>query len=285
MAVTTIQWTWRRLPDGTWVRGYTFNPWIGCVKIAPECKHCYAEGFAARWGWKVWGPAATTPRRLTSAANWKKPLQWNREAEAQGHRRSVFCASLADVFEDHPDIVEARARLWALIGQTPWLNWLLLTKRPENMVTMAPWGAAWPDNVWAGTSAGTQASADRNVPYLLSVPAVVHFVSCEPQLAFVNFRPYLKRLQWVICGGESGAKARPFDLAWARDLRDQCVAAGVPYFFKQVGGRYHDSGGRMLDGRTWDEMPPEVPEGSQAEDRAKETFTERNTVQKEREIE
>src|SRR5579859_4852906 len=173
MAITTIQWTWRQLSDGPLVQGYTFNPWIGCAKNALECKHCYAEGFAKRWGWKLWGPASTTPRRLTSVANWKQPRQWNREAKAHGHRRSVFCASLADVFEEHPGIVEARENLWQLIEQTPWLNWLLLTKRPENMVKMAPWGTAWPDNVWAGTSAGTQKTADKNVAYLLDVPAVV----------------------------------------------------------------------------------------------------------------
>lgn len=240
---------------------HTFNPWIGCLKIATECHHCYAESLATHWGWKVWGPVANTPRRVTSAANWKKPLSWNREAQTQGHRRSVFCASLADVFEEHPDVVEARSRLWVLIEQTPWLNWLLLTKRPEHMRTMTPatWRDQWPDNVWAGTSAGTQENADRNIPYLLDAPAVVHFVSDEPQLEPVNFRPYLRELQWLICGGESGVKARPFDLDWARDVRNQCVEAKVPFFLKQIGGRYHDSGGRLLDGRTWDEMPPEVP--------------------------
>jgi protein gp37 len=259
MAITTIQWTWRRVPDGTWIIGYTFNPWIGCLKIALECKHCYAEGFALRWGWDVWGPAVTTPRRVTSPTNWKNPLKWNRDAQAQGHRRSVFCASLADVFEEHPDVIEARERLWVLIEQTPWLNWLLLTKRPQNILKMSPWGEQWPDHVWVGTSAGTQRRADDEIGLLLDVPAAVHIVSVEPQLEFVNLRPYLDRLGWVICGGESGPQARPFDLAWARDLRDQCHAAHVPFYFKQVGGRYHHSGGRLLDGRTWDDMPPERP--------------------------
>lgn len=266
MAETAIEWTWRRisLPDGQFlvIPGYTFNPWIGCAKVAQECKYCYAEAFAVRWDWPLWGPVSTTPRRVTSPANWKKPPRWNKEAAEQGHRRSVFCASLADVFEYHPDTAEARRLLFQLIEQTPWLNWLLLTKRPENMVRMAPasWADQWPDNVWAGTSAGTQASAERNIPYLLDVPAVVHFVSDEPQLELVNFRPWLPRLQWLICGGESGDKRRPFDLAWARDVRDQCLEANVPFFFKQVGGRYHNSGGRNLDGRTWDEIPPELPE-------------------------
>lgn len=261
MAQTTIAWTWRQLPDGTLLPGYTFNPWIGCLKIAKECQYCYAETFAHRWGMNVWGPAMTTPRKVTSAANWRKPLQWNREAEAEGHRRSVFCASLADVFEDHPQLAEPRARLWTLMEQTPWLNWLLLTKRPENMIEMTPasWKAGWPDHIWAGTSAGTQATANANIPSLLAVPAAVRFVSCEPQLEAVDIMPWLSNLQWIICGGESGAQARPFDLVWARSLRDQCQRAGVPFFFKQVGGRYHHSGGRLLDGRTWDDMPPEIP--------------------------
>jgi len=258
---TVIEWCSRHLPDGTVIPGHTFNPWIGCLKIATECKYCYAEGFAQRWKWDLWGPATTTRRHVTSAENWKKPHRWNREAQAQGHRRNVFCASLADVFEDHPDVTEARAALWELIEKTPWLNWLLLTKRPENMLHMTPasWAGQWPSNVWAGTSAGTQASADKNIPHLLKVPAVVHFVSCEPHLEFVNFRPYLDQLQWIICGGESGEHARPYDLAWARDVREQCQEYKIPYFFKQVGGRYHNSGGRLLDGQTYDEMPPEFP--------------------------
>jgi protein gp37 len=261
MGDTRIEWTWRRLPDESVVKGYSFNPWIGCLKVAQECHHCYAADLAQRWGWQVWGPAATTARRVTSAENWKQPRKWNREAEATGHRRSVFCASLADVFEEHPDVAEARIALWELIGETPWLNWLLLTKRPENMVRMAPASFAdgWPDNVWAGTSAGTQETADRNIPLLLTVPAVVRFVSDEPQLEYVDLRSYLEKLQWVICGGESGAHARPFDLDWARDVRDQCREANVRFFFKQVGGRFHNSGGRDLDGRTWDEVPPEFP--------------------------
>lgn len=265
MDETKIQWTWRciSLPNGKElvVPGYSFNPWIGCVKVAPECHHCYAESMALRWGWDLWGPAANTRRRITGQAYWKKPLKWNREAAAQGHRRSVFCASLADVFEEHPDIIEARTQLWSLIEQTPWLNWLLLTKRPENMRAMTPssWSTMWPDNVWAGTSAGTQETAQQNIPTLLTIPSCVKFVSCEPQLEYVDFMQWLPSLQWVICGGESGTKARPLDLDWTRSLRDQCQEHHTAFFFKQVGGLYHNSRGRVLDGRTWDEVPPEVP--------------------------
>lgn len=242
---------------------HTFNPWIGCLKIARGCTNCYAEAFALRWGMHVWGPAANTPRRVTSPTYWKQPLKWEREAAAQGHRRRVFCASLADVFEDHPDVVEARESLWKLIEQTPHLNWLLLTKRPENILSMTHWGhESWPDNIWTGTSAATQKDADANIPFLLEVPSVVHFVSSEPQIEFIDYTPWLPTLTWIICGGESGLKARPFDLHWARALRDQCGRYDVKFFFKQVGGRYHESGGRELDGRTWDEVPPDIPQAS-----------------------
>jgi protein gp37 len=261
-AKTKVQWTWRLLPDGTLIPGYSYNPWWGCQKIAEECKNCYALDIANHYiKENLWGPAANTPRRLFGESHWREPLLWNRKAQQQGHRRSVFCASMADVFELHPQLDSERLKLWDLIEKTPWLNWLLLTKRPENVLSMAPWPTAspWPDNVWIGTSAGTQKRANDAVRYLLDIPAVVRFVSCEPQLEFVDFTPWLPELQWMICGGESGAHARPFNLDWARALRDACEQYQVPFFFKQVGGRYHDSGGRDLDGRTWDEMPPEVP--------------------------
>lgn len=155
---------------------------------------------------------------------------------------------------------QERQKLWELIEITPWLNWLLLTKRPQNILMLAPWGPVhWPDNVWIGTSVENQRRADECIPSLLHVPARVRFLSCEPLLGLLDLTPWLPRLQWVICGGESGAQARPMQPAWASSLRDQCVQADVPYFFKQWGGRHHKAGGRALDGRTWDEMPPEKP--------------------------
>src|SRR6266581_9303031 len=141
MARTTIQWTWRRLPDGTWVPGYTFNIAWGCLKVSEECKFCYAEGIAAHYGYPVWGPAATTTRRTFGESYWRQPLGWNRKAEQLGHRASVFCSSMANVFEEHPTLAHEREKLWTLIAATPWLNWLLLTKRPEHMRSMAP--ASW----------------------------------------------------------------------------------------------------------------------------------------------
>jgi protein gp37 len=260
MAQTRIEWTWRRLLDGTWVIGYTFNTWWGCLKVSEECRGCYAEGIARHYGHQVWGPAATTPRRLFGEKHWQEPLRWNRQAEQTGHRRSVFCSSMADVYEDHPSVASERQKLWELIQATPWLNWLLLTKRPENILEMSPWGGSpWPDNVWIGTSVGLQRRAEERLPYLLEIPAVVRFVSCEPLLGPLDLSPWLPHLQWVICGGESGSEARPMNPEWARSLHNQCLAEAVPFFFKQWGGRYHNSGGRLLDGVAWNEQPPEWP--------------------------
>lgn len=261
MGKTIIQWTWRRLPDGSWITGYSWNPWWGCLKVSEECHHCYAEGIAHHYGHQVWGPSATTPRRHFGEKHWQEPHRWNRLAEQTGHRRSVFCASMADVYEDNPDLSNERQKLWGLIEATPWLNWLLLTKRPENILAMSPWGRCerWPDNVWVGTSVGSQRRAEERIPLLLEVPAAVHFLSCEPLLEALDLSPWLSDLQWVICGGESGLQARLMRVDWARTLRDQCLAKGVPFFFKQHGGRYHNSGGRLLDECTWDELPPERP--------------------------
>jgi protein gp37 len=227
---------------------HTFNPWIGCTKVSPACDHCYAEAWDKRFGGEHWGPKA--PRRLTSEQNWNQPLKWNREAEKAGERHRVFCASLADVFDNQaPE--GARGRLWELIKQAPWLDWLLLTKRPQNIAKMLPddWRSGYP-NVWLGTTVENQAEADRRIEPLLQVSAVVHFLSCEPLLGRIDLwkalyvgpeggidYAYSKRqmLHWVICGGESGPDARPMHPDWARSLRDQCARAGVPFHFKQWG--------------------------------------------------
>ncbi|KJZ22593.1 DUF5131 family protein [Tritonibacter mobilis] len=245
---------------------HTFNPWEGCQKVAPECNHCYAETRDLRFtGGSHWGPKA--PRRRTSVANWNKPLRWNKQADAfeasHGRRQRVFCASLADVFDNAVD-TQWRADLWSLIRSCDRLDWLLLTKRPQNIIKMLPfdWGDGWP-HVWLGTSAGTQKTAETNIPHLLCSPAAVRFVSAEPLLEQVYLNalkirgnitidalrgeaeeeltgkpvlgPKLTHLDWVICGGESGAKARPMHPDWAKSLRDQCLAAGVAFHFKQWG--------------------------------------------------
>jgi protein gp37 len=229
---------------------HTFNPWWGCQRVSPGCQHCYAETLANRYGHAVWGPAKTTQRRMMSNDYWKQPYKWHKQAVVGGVRRRVFCASMADVFEDHPDVVEARRTLFDVISDTPGLDWLLLTKRPENIKPMLidagcgfqdlpPW-------VWIGTSVEDQEQADERIPHLLNVPARVRFLSCEPLLGPVDLSEMARRgrdsyglrdggIHWVICGGESGHGARPMHPDWARSLRDQCQAAGVAYFFKQWG--------------------------------------------------
>lgn len=238
---------------------HTFNPWEGCTKVGPGCEHCYAETRNARFagGTAVnWGPGA--PRRRTSAANWRKPLAWN-AAHADfyathGHRQRVFCASLADVFDNAVD-PQWRFDLMRLIEQTPNLDWLLLTKRIGNAAAMLDeavlainhgrWN--WRDNafpnVWLGATIVNQEEADRDIPKLLDVPAARRFLSMEPLLGPVDFAkvPGFNRIGqylgnwWVIAGGESGAGARPMHPDWVRGIRDQCRNAGVPFLFKQHG--------------------------------------------------
>jgi protein gp37 len=246
---------------------HTFNPWWGCQRVSAGCEHCYAESFAKRVGQKVWGPEAS--RRTFGEKHWLEPRAWNAAADKAGERRRVFCASMADVFEDYRGLDVERRKLWQLIAETPSLDWLLLTKRPENMVKLAPdsWAVAWPRNVWAGTTVENQRAAEQRVPWLLEVPAAVRFLSCEPLLEQVdleNVRPYYlppemhphdprvridclrghvkgpddmldARIDWVIVGGESGNGARPFALEWAESLIDQCRQAGVRVFCKQLG--------------------------------------------------
>lgn len=222
---------------------HTFNPWIGCTKVSPACDHCYAETLAtARLG-VAWGSHAE--RRRTAPSTWRQPLAWNRRAEREGRRFRVFCAS-----EDW------RVELWRLIRATPHLDWLLLTKRPQNIAKMLPsdldhgrgngWqNGPWP-NVWLGTTVENQAEAYRRIPHLLAVPATIRFLSCEPLLEAIDLSRIQarsedgclfggSRIDWVIAGGESGPKARPSHPDWFRSLRDQCQAAGVPYFHKQNG--------------------------------------------------
>ena len=232
---------------------HTFNPWWGCQRVSPGCEYCYAETMAHRYNFRVWGPAKTTGRREMSANYWRQPLRWNDAARRAGTRARVFCASMADVFEDHPAVVAWRQRLWTVVQDTPWLDWLLLTKRPENIKYMLPlaWQDAPRDNVWIGTSVEDQQRANERIPHLLRVPAKVRFLSCEPLLGPLDLDHFLiddrtrigddvhyhdhPALHWVICGGESGPGARPMHPAWARSLRDQCEAARVAFFFKQWG--------------------------------------------------
>lgn len=218
-----------------WCR-HTFNPWVGCTKLSPACDHCYAESWAKRAGNpKLW----QGERRRTTASNWQQPLKWDRQAVSAGRRDRVFCASLADVFDNQ---VPTRWRddLWHRIEQTPNIDWMLLTKRPENIAKMLPtpeaghqpWGDGWP-NVWLGTTV-EDAERKRRIGVLRNVPAVIRFLSCEPLLGDLG-EISLAGINLVIVGGESGPQARPMHPAWARSIREQCAAAGVAFFFKQWG--------------------------------------------------
>lgn len=253
MGITKIEWTAVPGPDGVMRPGFTFNPWWGCQKIAPECEHCYADTFAHRLGLDLWGP--TAPRRFFGEKHWAEPYRWNALAQREGIRRRVFCASMADVFEDRRELVGPRNRLWQVICETPFLDWLLLTKRPENVVAMSQWSEPWPDNVWVGASAGTQQRFEEVGESLSEIPARVRFLSAEPLLGPVHIGSWWQFLDWVIVGAESGAGARPMPEEWVRYLRDQCADASIPFFYKQAA-----AGGRkvslpLLDGRQHVEFP------------------------------
>lgn len=259
---SSIEWT-----------DHTFNPWIGCTKVGPGCDNCYAKTLMDdRMHKAEWGPKGERVR--TSVKNWNDPVRWNAQHDAffakHGRRQRVFCASLADVFDNAVDPAW-RADLFALIAATPNLDWLLLTKRIGNAARMIDDAASeleqWPlewlttgqlviPNVWLGATIINQEEADRDIPKLLEVPARVRFLSMEPLLGPVNLRAidvsgdeeilplgatwlgreeYGPRLDWIIVGGESGPGARPMHPDWTLSLRDQCAAAGVPFLFKQWG--------------------------------------------------
>lgn len=246
---------------------HTFNPWEGCQKVSSGCDHCYAEARNARFSHGIavnFGVDA--PRRRTSEANWKLPLKWNKQARMKGLRYKVFCASLADVF-DNAVPEQWRFDLFKLIEQTPHLDWLLLTKRIGNATAMLEktiraltagregWADNYFPNVWIGATIVNQEEADRDIPKLMQVRAAKRFLSMEPLLGAVDLSQWLDIIQdedgapwgrrnighlhdmldWVIVGGESGPRARPMHPDWATSLRDQCKAAGVPFFFKQWG--------------------------------------------------
>ena len=261
---TAISWT-----------DHTFNPWWGCARVSPGCQNCYAEAFAKRTGHDVWGKGGD--RRFFGDKHWNEPRKWDRAAAKAGRSALVFCASMADVFEDREDLIAERERLFALIAETPHLIWLLLTKRPENVYPLVPlrwtWesGVDWPANAWIGTTVEDQQRANERIPHLLGIPAPVRFLSCEPLLGRVSLRwgqwhglkpvgstghlDGAKGIGWVIVGGESGPRHRPFDTDNARSLRDECDEAGIPFFFKQHGGRTPTAGGHELDGQVHHAWP------------------------------
>lgn len=217
---------------------HTFNPWWGCLKVSPGCENCYAEFLAVtRRKLPVWGPASTTDRKRT-VQPWKDLPKWNAAAIRDGVRRRVFVASMADIFEDHPMVTEWRSEALRLLQFCTGLDVQLLTKRPENILRMVPpsWLTRWPEHVWIGTTVEDQARAEKRL-LLLNVPARVRFLSVEPLLEAVDLESHLnvRNVDWVIVGGESGPKARPFAMEWAENIVKQCVAADVAVFVKQMG--------------------------------------------------
>jgi protein gp37 len=259
---------------------HTFNPWLGCSKVSIACDHCYAERMGARMH-VPWG--VNTRRRKTKT--WRDPVRWNKQAKKAAtegwHRRpKVFCGSLCDVFEARPELDEWRDELWELVAETTDLTWLLLTKRPMNVLHNVPpsWHDDWPGHVWVGTTVEDHPKAEHRLRYLCNIPAPVRFVSCEPLLGEVDFTrvrltPYstanvlngevrdsrgriemlqslqIRPVDWVIAGGESGAKARITDPNWVRKLRDDCETAKTPFFFKQWG--------EWAPSANWDGIPDE----------------------------
>lgn len=280
---TKIEWTATHLPDGTILPGHTLNFWWGCVKVSPGCEHCYAEAFSKRVGRNIWGPAKTTERWRTKSP-WRDVIKWNAKAQAEGVRRKVLCQSMSDFFEDHPQVAPWRSEACEILESLTWLDIQLLTKRAENIERMVPtrWLDNWPAHVWIGTSVEDQQRADERIPHLLSIPARVRFLSCEPLLGSVDIghaipcgyycdpvgpdgyghhnHPFwtpqiASPIDWVIVGGESGHNARHMDEDWVRSLRDQCVSAGVAFFYKQSVIDGKKVGLPFLDGKQWNESP------------------------------
>ena len=234
MNKSSIEWT-----EATW------NPVTGCTKVSQGCKHCYAATMAKRL------KAMGNPRYVNGfdvtlhADKLSEPEQWKKP-------KLIFANSMSDVF--HKDVPVAFIRaVFDTMGGCPQHTFQVLTKRSERLLAISG-QLPWPPNVWMGVSVENNRVIDR-IEHLRQTPAAIRFLSCEPLLGPLPNLP-LAGIDWVIVGGESGPGARPMDPAWVRDLRDQCVTAGVPFFFKQWGGVRKKQAGRQLDGRTWDERPP-----------------------------
>jgi protein gp37 len=236
--ISAIEWT-----DSTW------NPVRGCTKVSPGCKHCYALTFAERWRGIPGHPyeqgfdLRLVPEKLEEPLKWKSP-------------RRIFVNSMSDLF--HEGVPEDYIRrVFEIMGEAHWHTFQILTKRAERLAELAP-RLPWPENVWQGVSVEGERYLPR-IDHLRRVDAAVRFLSLEPLLGPLPRLP-LAGISWVIVGGESGLKHRPIQPDWVRQIRHQCVKKHVPFFFKQWGGRTPKSGGRLLDGREWNEMPELITE-------------------------
>ncbi len=230
---TAIEWT-----DATW------NPVTGCSKVSPGCKHCYAERLAKRL--RAMGnsryangfAAALHPDQLWLPVRWRQP-------------RRIFVNSMSDLF--HEDVPEDFIRqVFAVMRRAEWHTFQVLTKRASRLAAVGP-RLPWPPNVWIGVSVESEPYVTR-IAHLATIPAAVRFLSLEPLLAPIPELP-LDSIDWVIVGGESGPQARKMDVVWVREIRDQCICARIPFFFKQWGGCRPKANGRVLDGREWSQYP------------------------------
>jgi protein gp37 len=249
-AQTNIQWC-----------DHTYNPWRGCRKVAAECENCYITGTTP---FRVAGQTHGSVRVRAGEDHRKEPLRWNKKAAVAGERERVFCLSLGDWLDDENVPIEWLCDLLKMIQATPWLDWLLLTKRPGNFQKRVGevayhWGtsceiAEWwayrsvpPNNVWIGVSQGADQAA------ALAIPAAVHFLSCEPMLRPLD-TTHAARFDWIIFGGESGPGARSCDIEWIQDGISYCRVNGIAPFVKQLGSNClqarqlkHKKGGDMAE--------------------------------------
>jgi protein gp37 len=239
---TGIAWT-----DATW------NPVTGCSHVSEGCRHCYAEELSLRhkWSTRAWTAINAQENIILHPERLEKPLHWKKP-------KMIFVNSMSDLFHELvPD--EFIERVFAVMAQAGQHTYQVLTKRPKRMMEWCEqhYPMSLP-NVWLGTSVENQRAVDERLPYIKNTRAAVRFLSCEPLLEDIDLRLWENLadpgIDWVICGGESGPKFRPMDLAWARSLRDQCIDAGIPFFFKQGSGRFPGQN-TELDGCTWQEFP------------------------------
>jgi protein gp37 len=236
---------------------YSFSPWQGCEKVSSGCRHCFAEAVDERfYGGGAWGP--NKPRRMQREAYWQEPIEWHRRAKKRGVRKQVLCGTMCDVLMPSPyeNVARARKRLWNLIEETPFLDWMILTKRAPQIMLIPP-SIRTAENVWLGVTVEDQQRAEERLPVMLSFEATIRWVSAEPLLEPLDLRPWLPEIDWLVAGAESGRGRRNMLLDWARDLRDQCRDAETAFFFKQAYDKGSDKKVERpeLDGQKHVEMP------------------------------
>lgn len=236
----------------------TFNPWWGCTLYSPGCANCYAKAFAERVGQDIW---AERPRRLFGVKHWNEPRHWNEKAKKEGRRWRVFCASMADICEDRPELKDERAKLMQVVHDTPDLDWLFLTKRPHLYVPLFGRHFFFAHrNVWVGFTAENQARLDECWPHVEAIPTAVRWVSAEPLLEDMGMAKYLytrfdtgdgnyglNKLSWVVVGAESGDRRRDCGVSAIVSVAAQCRSAGVPLYVKQDCARFPGQQGRIPD--------------------------------------